>query len=336
MRAGKFAYMQQYIQMDYSGLFAFQNTFTTTNQAVRIRDAADSMYVSKAGMSFTASIDWTRGYFQDGVASDGFYISINQLPSSFNIPIPIPAGMDAVIALSTPVMVTETTGCQSMDNLPRLKYFDSYDPCGHNCQWEKIIDLSDQTLGCKLPAAFFPLNDTCAFEQQFASAMVLAAIDMESLKLSSGKTKFNDQMTNMVSVSLQVSFIIITFAFLFQFNSLQLVGENSQCKPLCSRWTYPVISASYASIQYANQANQERRFANGSWSQIRIILPKFSFIHAEKPRASSYLIVCDIGGMMGVYIGFSMITLAEIFAYGGNILWAKLRKKRTAKVHPQG
>lgn len=44
--------------------------------------------------------------------------------------------------------------------------------------------------------------------------------------------------------------------------------------------------------------------------------------------------ICDIGGMMGVYAGFSMVTFLQLIWYGGNIPLTKWRKKRTAIVTP--
>lgn len=70
--------------------------------------------------------------------------------------------------------------------------------------------------------------------------------------------------------------------------------------------------------------------SNHSWSRIRIIMPDSSRSHFEQPKASTYLAICDIGGMMGVYAGFSMITFAQILAYGVNIAWFK-REERKAR-----
>lgn len=39
--------------------------------------------------------------------------------------------------------------------------------------------------------------------------------------------------------------------------------------------------------------------------------------------------ICDIGGVMGVYAGFSMITFVQILAFGGYILWVKKKKRKS-------
>src|SRR4051794_25107211 len=49
-------------------------------------------------------------------------------------------------------------------------------------------------------------------------------------------------------------------------------------------------------------------------------------IQIEEQMASKYSTVRNIGTIFGVYLGFSMITLAEILAYSLNICWFKLKR----------
>lgn len=67
-------------------------------------------------------------------------------------------------------------------------------------------------------------------------------------------------------------------------------------------------------------------------------MPHSSHTHQEKEAvASMYLAMCEIGGMMGVYAGFSMITFAQILGYGGYVGWSKIKEafnKRKGQVHP--
>src|SRR5215475_13287067 len=96
---------------------------------------------------------------------------------------------------------------------------------------------------------------------------------------------------------------------------LQFTNKAS-CKRLCLMWRYPKLSTSYNPIVY--RKNQKIN-PNISWSRVRIrMLEKLPMIRTEEPRTSKYLIICDIGGMIGLYVGFSMITAAEILFYSFN------------------
>lgn len=68
-----------------------------------------------------------------------------------------------------------------------------------------------------------------------------------------------------------------------------------------------------------------------AWSRIRIILPQTARSHVEQAKPSAvYLAMCDIGGMMGVYAGFSMITFAQALGYGVYILWWEWNRRHRA------
>ena len=50
--------------------------------------------------------------------------------------------------------------------------------------------------------------------------------------------------------------------------------------------------------------------------------------------SAAYLALCDIGGMMGVYAGFSMITFAGVFFYGALVCCWLLKKKKKQAENP--
>lgn len=61
----------------------------------------------------------------------------------------------------------------------------------------------------------------------------------------------------------------------------------------------------------------------GDWTRVRVYFGYDShWIHKETPVSQAYLALCDIGGIFGVYLGFSMITFIEMLAYGLLILIA--------------
>lgn len=60
------------------------------------------------------------------IASDGFHIFIDTFPSASEIPIPIPAGMDALIILAQARKESKITQCFTHDQVPKLKYCDTY------------------------------------------------------------------------------------------------------------------------------------------------------------------------------------------------------------------
>lgn len=106
----------------------------------------------------------------------------------------------------------------------------------------------------------------------------------------------------------------------------KLDNDTVNCYPLCSRWTYPVLSATYGSIQLKTGESHQ---SNRSWSRIRVLFPDSSRRRSEETKPTGfYLALCDIGGMMGVYAGFSMITFAQVFAYGIYIIWEETKRRR--------
>lgn len=54
----------------------------------------------------------------------------------------------------------------------------------------------------------------------------------------------------------------------------------------------------------------------------------------EKDSTPNYTPMCDIGGVFGVYLGFSMITVGQVLAYGGYVLYAWYRERKSGKVVP--
>src|SRR4051812_13045900 len=90
-----------------------------------------------------------------------------------------------------------------------------------------------------------------------------------------------------------------------------------ECPPLCSRWTYPIHSASYGYFQAQGENQWNRMNVNRSWSRIRVFFPESSFQwQVEKPAAPVYKVVWDIGGVMCAYVGMSMVSVIELLAYG--------------------
>lgn len=51
-------------------------------------------------------------------------------------------------------------------------------------------------------------------------------------------------------------------------------------------------------------------------------------LHEERRLSRFYLALSDIGCMMGVYAGFSMITFVQVGFYAGHILWWIREKRR--------
>src|SRR5690349_17096240 len=108
------------------------------------------------------------------------------------------------------------------------------------------------------------------------------------------------------------------------------------CQPLCSRWTYPVFSASYSSIQYQKREVEMGQLANRSWGRITVTMPQSSRSRRHEPKPSAYLPLCKIGAVMSAYAGFSMITFAEILAYGLYVCYEVVKLKRArARVSPE-
>lgn len=120
----------------------------------------------RSGLTFDVSNDWTFGIYQDGSASDGFHMFIDELPGQSNVPVPIPAGADALITLAQPKKLQDLMHCYKKDKALKLAYFDHYDPQGIQCKFEKASDIMFDLIGnCRLPGlSYFP-KDMCSFDQ---------------------------------------------------------------------------------------------------------------------------------------------------------------------------
>lgn len=123
----------------------------------------------------------------------------------------------------------------------------------------------------------------------------------------------------------------------FQYKSISLLlSHHSSCLPLCSKWTYPVFSASYGSIQYRDKEEEKRQLANRSWSRIRVIMPdRFYTSNQERKLSVTYITICKIGSVMNAYAGLSIISFAEILFYGAHIVWFRRKLiRRDRRIHP--
>lgn len=89
--------------------------------------------------------------------------------------------------------------------------------------------------------------------------------------------------------------------------------QRKRCQPLCTRWLYPVLSASYGYINTPSQASWYGSFnETASWSRTRIYFPEAYYqLNVEKAPTQRYLAMCDVGGVFGVYLGFSVITVIQ-------------------------
>lgn len=129
------------------------------------------------GLVFDMNTNWINGIYENGAASDGYYVFIDKLPCLTHDPTPIPAGMDAVITLAQPQKVSYLTDCYPNDHTPKLKYFDYYDPHNVHCTTEVALDVTHDILGCFLSAlSYFPEeNQTCTLAQYVAMGFAFSA-----------------------------------------------------------------------------------------------------------------------------------------------------------------
>src|SRR4051794_14140814 len=89
------------------------------------------------------------------------------------------------------------------------------------------------------------------------------------------------------------------------------------CPQICTRWEYNILSLSYGSIFMRDEIVEYDQNTTEPWSKINVFFPQASYRwHIEESVNIVYLALCDIGGVMGIYIGLSMISLAQMFAYG--------------------
>lgn len=103
--------------------------------------------------------------------------------------------------------------------------------------------------------------------------------------------------------------------------------------PLCNRWDYKIATASYGYVHLENQTKLE---GSESWSRVRILFPTASFMYRkEQPTVSPYVIVCDLGGAMSVYIGVSIISFVQLSIYGIYVCCV-VAKKRLGKYFQKG
>src|SRR4051794_4771857 len=124
------------------------------------------MHVQKMGLSADVNIDWGIGAFDDGSASDGFHVFVGAPPCPFRVPVHVPSNMDIRIALAQPRWVEEITGCRATSDIPKLRYFDHYDPYGILCVGNAFVEIMLPTYGCQIPIlSYIPENDSCSLNE---------------------------------------------------------------------------------------------------------------------------------------------------------------------------
>lgn len=96
-------------------------------------------------------------------------------------------------------------------------------------------------------------------------------------------------------------------------------------EPLCSRWAYKFITASYGYVHNKKgQLNENQNLTEESWqwSRIRIFFPEASYLLTkEEPPMPLYVALCNVGGSMTMYCGVSMISFVQVIIYGGFVLY---------------
>lgn len=98
------------------------------------------------------SFDWSMASYFEDVAKDGFHLLVGPILSMHLPPIGLPSGADALVTISA-TKNTELTRCLPNDRLPKMEFFDYYDPYGILYYYDRIslrleaIDL----LGCDTP-----------------------------------------------------------------------------------------------------------------------------------------------------------------------------------------
>lgn len=96
------------------------------------------------------------------------------------------------------------------------------------------------------------------------------------------------------------------------------------CPPLCQRWEYRVLSASYGYIHDHKQKTWDKARTNHSWSRVRVYFPESQYhLHSGKIENEPYMAMVEIAGVIGVYLGFSIITVGQLLIYSFYVLWVK-------------
>lgn len=109
-----------------------------------------------------------------------------------------------------------------------------------------------------------------------------------------------------------------------------------KCLKHCRYWEYSA-TASFSE----RQSDDPLREKSAMFSKIHVFYPDYSYRqHEETLAVPSYLAFCEFGDAIALYLGMSLVTLAEIVYYGWGYCyargeeWRKKRKKNRVAPEP--
>lgn len=101
-------------------------------------------------MVVNASFDREMDSYFEETAKDGFQILLGRIMTGSESPIAIPSGADALVTIATKKQ-EELSDCFLNNHIPKLKYFDHYDPYGALSYTENILVTVIEQVGCDMP-----------------------------------------------------------------------------------------------------------------------------------------------------------------------------------------
>ncbi|XP_072945097.1 pickpocket protein 28-like [Epargyreus clarus] len=251
-----------------------------------------------------------------------------ELPSVWRHSINVPLSQEVTIAVK-PKMMTTTVGLRPYSPLKRqcyfsderyLRYFKIYTQS--NCETECMVNFTHAICGCVhfgLPhgpdiKTCGAKSIRCGFSTNNTSGIFLIHVS-NKIKLMQLEVK---------------SYVDAQTIDANRFNGAHAVAARCRCLPACTSIEYEAeTSQADVDLKAILKARNRTAFDKESLSLVKIYLKELQFTTMQRSELYGQVdFLANCGGLLGLFMGFSVLSVAEIIYFLTLRWWCLITKKR--------